>query len=534
MNRPLLAPVLLAVSLSCTGAVHEERRLEFSVDPRIELLAAVQVLSSYDERYGLLTRFDFEYKEAMKKHFEPLSDHPIVALFDTMSTEGFSFDAPPAVVLHLSQPPELQVQAEIPDEYIQRAGGPERLDRFLQQLRDFALESDFLAFNEAQRPAIAEMVRRTEALAAGADYIETLESYYGMRQHGYHYVLAPLFHQGGFGPKVMQPDGSFDLYNVTGTKDVIDGYPTFGSAENLRHIALHEFGHSFVNPTTERFQDEVARFERLYEPIREKMTSLRYPRWQISVNEHLIRAVTSRMVYNREGSAEGDRVMDLEVSRGFIYVPALAAKLESYEEQRDRFPNFTSFYPEFFSVFDSLSQLDIVAEFGLDQFAGTINAVTEIETSVVLLIPTAEVDAEAQAKIHEYVQSVQQALYPNVPILTDVEALERDLSENAVVAYGTLQGNRWLARLADDLAFRIEHDRIVADTVYPGHDLRLITAWPNPANPARGVLIYTAQRAEDVPGINSVFHGPTDYVIARGTNALRDGNYIKSGAAWTF
>lgn len=534
MNRTLAVPILLVVCLSSTMAADEDRRLEFSVDPRIELLAAVQMLSGYNDRFGLLTRFDFEYKEAMRAHFQPFSNHPVVQLFDTMSTQGFSFDAPPTVMLHLSPPPELEVQAELPAELIARAGGAERLDTFLERLRDFSRESEFTNFFASRAPEIAEMERRTEALAEGADYIGTLENYYGMRQHGYHFVLAPLFHQGGYGPKVERADGSYDLYNITGPVGVVDGYPTFGSAENLRHVALHEFGHSFVNPTTERFRDEVARYEALYEPLREKMTAMAYPHWEVSVNEHIIRAVTTRMAYIREGVEEGVRLMELESSRGFIYVPALAAKLEAYEAQRDRYPDFASFYPELLTAFDSLSKLDIVAEFGLDRFRGTINAVTEIETAVVLVIPTGEKDAESQARIHDYVRRVQQALYPNVPILTDVEALERDLSENAVVAYGTLEGNLLLARYAGELPVRIEADRIVADSVYRGHDLRLITAWPNPANPARGVLIYTAQRAEDIPGINSVFHGPTDYVVARGTDRLWEGDYVKSDGTWTF
>jgi hypothetical protein len=535
MRARTILTFLAAVSLpSLPNAAAQESQLTFEVDPRIELLAAVQVLSGYNERYGLLTRFDFDYKQAVEEHFRPFAGHPVVALFDSLSADGFSFDAPPSVMLHLSDPPALTPEATIPEALVERAGGAERLDAFLAELRDFAVESGFMGFYESQGPAIAEIVKRTARLAEGEDYIATLESYYGMRQHGYHIILAPLFHQGGYGPKVERGDGSFDLYNITGPDGVEDGYPRFGSAENLRHTALHEFGHSFVNPTTERYRDEVSRYASLYEPIREKMTAMAYPEWEVCVNEHIIRAVTTRMVYNRQGREAGDRVMALEESRGFIYVPALAAKLEVYEAERDRYPDFVSFYPQLLTAFDSLMDLDIVAEFGLDRFRGTINAVTEIETAVVMVVPTGEADTAAQAKIQEYVRHVREALHMNVPILTDVEALERDLSENAVVAYGTLKGNRLLAKYAAQLPVRIEADRIVADSVYRGHDLRLITAWPNPANPARGVLIYTAQRAEDIPGINSVFHGPTDYVIARGTERLREGDYVKSGAAWTF
>jgi len=74
----------------------------------------------------------------------------------------------------------------------------------------------------------------------------------------------------------------------------------------------------------------------------------------------------------------------------------------------------------------------------------------------------------------------------------------------------------------------------VADKVYQGTDLRFISAWPNPQNPKRGILIYTAQQAGDIVGINSVFHGPTDYVVARGTTVLKAYNYKKNKDNWSF
>jgi len=79
----------------------------------------------------------------------------------------------------------------------------------------------------------------------------------------------------------------------------------------------------------------------------------------------------------------------------------------------------------------------------------------------------------------------------------------------------------------------IEPNSIVSDLEYEGTDLRFITAWPNPDNPRRGVLIYTAQRAQDVVGINSVTHGTTDYVIAQGETILGAGSYMKSKDQWS-
>jgi len=45
-----LIPTFLAVCMVCTPSIAQERHLEFRVDPRVELLAAVQLLSTYNER----------------------------------------------------------------------------------------------------------------------------------------------------------------------------------------------------------------------------------------------------------------------------------------------------------------------------------------------------------------------------------------------------------------------------------------------------------------------------------------------------
>jgi DNA helicase-2/ATP-dependent DNA helicase PcrA len=70
--------------------------------------------------------------------------------------------------------------------------------------------------------------------------------------------------------------------------------------------------------------------------------------------------------------------------------------------------------------------------------------------------------------------------------------------------------------------------------VHEGSDLRFLSVWPHLSNPRLGRVILTAQRAQDVVGINGVFHGPTDFVVARGRTILQSGSYFNKTGAWTF
>jgi hypothetical protein len=507
-------------------------KVKVTVDSRIELLAVVQFLSDYDRRYRLITRFDIPYKQDVRNHFSKYKSHPAVKFFDQMSAEDFSYDAPPSAMLYLSEPPELTAELPFTAYLNGRAGGVKRLNRFVELLRDFAEETEFMEFFKAHNETFQQMVTNAQMKMGSIDYLQTLEDYYGMRQNSYNIILAPLF-VGGFGPRVERSDGKYDIYSILGLMNIEDGQPAFGSESSFRYIVWHEFSHSFVNPTTAKFSKEIDQYKALFEPISGRMSGQAYDNWQTCVNEHFVRAVTIRLTRREIGFAAGERALYSEKDRGFSYVQALCNSLAGYEEQRDLYPTFVDFYPELVKVFRVLSEKGLGQDFYSVPFEGTINAVVADRTSVVLVVPTNEKDKQVQKKIHSFVENIRKRFYKDIPILMDKEALKKDLSENSVVAYGTTDGNLFIAKHITAMPIRVEYNKVVAEKVYNGTNLRFISAWPNPSNPGKGMVFYTAQRPEDVLNINSIFHGPTDYVIARGAKNLKSGDYIKKTGTWS-
>ena len=175
-----------------------------------------------------------------------------------------------------------------------------------------------------------------------------------MSQNSYNIILAPLF-TGGFGPRIERSSGKYDIYNILGPTNIKAGLPSFGSEQSFRHIAWHEFSHSFVNPTTAKFSRDIDQYEALYEPISIRMKGQAYRDWQTCVNEHIVRAVTTRLAYRELGSDAGGRALRGEKERGFAYVQALCESLVDYEKHRDTYPTFVDFYPELINVFKRLS-----------------------------------------------------------------------------------------------------------------------------------------------------------------------------------
>lgn len=330
--------------------------VQVRVDPRIELLAAVQVLADYQSK-GLLTRFDFPYQQRFVAHFEPHREHRAVEMFRRMSSQGFAYDAPVSAVLHLSNPPELKAIWPFDEDTQRRAGGAEQLDEFVSELRDFCRVSNFVEFYSNEQPFHDAVAKASAMNLKGVD-VGVLEDYYGVKQHSYTIVTAPMFSPGGYGPRVPRANGSFDVYSVIGPGSVEDDLPSFGTPESFRYLVWHEFSHSFVNPAVDQHAEDVETYADLMKPIHSAMKSMAYPEWRICMYEHCVRAVTSRLAAREIGQEAYRNAVKYEKQRSFIYIEPLCKRLVEYEKQRDKYPTFESFFPELLAGLDaSLAEL---------------------------------------------------------------------------------------------------------------------------------------------------------------------------------
>jgi len=508
-------------------------RLNVVVDARLELLAVVQLLSGYGERFELITRYDFPYKRDVTEYFSAYKTHRAVQLFAEMSKTGFTYDAPPAAMLYLSDPPELNIQLSFPDNLKRRAGGQGRLNQFVSSLRDFANKAQFVAFFKSHQETYQQIAANARTTMKDVDYVGTLENYYGIKHHSYNIILVPLF-VGGFGHHIERADSICDIYNICGPINIENDLPVFGTAESFRQLTWHEFGHSFVVPTMDKIRSSIAKYSSLYKPISDIMRRQAYGTWENCVNEHLVRAVSTRLTYRHLDKESAEKGLQYHKTRGFFYVEPLCKRLEKYESERDKYRTFADFSPELISVFKELSEKKLDDEFYTIPFIGPINAVTSNKKSVVLIVPTQESNKNTQDNIHTYVAGIRDKFFKDSPVLTDEEAFKKELSSNSIIVYGTPAGNLWLAKHRTSLPVRITSDQIIAESAYAGTNLRFISAWPNPQNSQKGMVIYTAQQAEDIIEINSVFHGPTDYVVAKGKEILKSSNYNKQNKPWTF
>jgi hypothetical protein len=316
-----------------------------SVDPRIELLTTVQQQASYK----LLTPFDSAYLRESKEAFKAFQNHQGVKTSRELSNDGFRYDGPPHAMLHRLMPDQLSSEQPFTEELIDRAGGKAKLERFMNDLSAFSTQANFAEFFNNHRPFYQNQVNEVVKIIEKESYTKTINDFFNMDHGNYHLILSLTNEEGGYGPSMKNAEGKMDVYGIIGPGDVIDDVPVY-KERFLEYVILHEFSHSYVNPLAETHQKEVDALKDLYKPIEKEMTKLAYGNWEITLNEHIIRAINIRFILQKEDECAAQNRLDEEKAEGFIYIEPLYNALAKYEANRDTYKSFDAFYPELLKV----------------------------------------------------------------------------------------------------------------------------------------------------------------------------------------
>lgn len=476
-------------------------KLNISIDPRFELLLTVQSLSSHTR-----VNRNLPYSKDALNYFESFSSHKAVELTDSLTKHLWAED-PIDFMLRQSQPYELKQEIVYTDGLINHAG-EEVLEEYRKSFKGFAQVSNFKRFWESKKPFYNQILDLTTAEVEGIDLINVLENYFNQTNESYNVIIIPSF-KGGIGSMITNANGQNELYSAVAAEDIEGGIP-YMNKSNLLYLVWHEFGHSFVNPLTDKYADRVkgSVADSLYEPTKNHMLTQGYVTWQTCVNELVIRAIGVRLFELNLGAEESKKALDQELQLGFIYIEPLVEKLKEYEVKREKDNiTFADFYPELLDVFDSLQKIEYWKQFDL-RFKGPIY-VPIIGEKAAVIYPTNDKDNEAlkiaqeQAKdLFNYVSQVRKGSI----LIEDTKALESHLKDYGIVAFGTINSNLFLKRYASTFPFRIENQTLYADKEYTDKNLKFITCVPNPVNPFKGMAIYTGLSNNALQDINKKFY----------------------------
>lgn len=311
------------------------------VDPRVELLSVLHLLGRGP---GAKAGPASPYRQDAERWFAGFSTHPAVAQTAALLGRDRQVNLPAELILRLSEPPDLYAQDPIPGGYLDAAGGEEAVDRYIEALGDFARASRFMDFYAAHREDHEDFAARAEAEALASISPKAVQAYVGSALGArYYFPLAPLLSE--------EHAANFSLQHHDHVEEV-RLRPGRYSAEHGHQFLLNHFGsspaHELVHTVTNPL---VAGFDAKGAKAPAGCNDQTGGSWSGCIEEHLVYAVTLRILAQELGEAHYGEMVDRYMLRGFPYLKLLGERLKEYEGERGRYRTLKDFYPRLEPVF---------------------------------------------------------------------------------------------------------------------------------------------------------------------------------------
>jgi hypothetical protein len=76
------------------------------------------------------------------------------------------------------------------------------------------------------------------------------------------------------------------------------------------------------------------------------MRNQAYGKWEICVNEHIVRAVVAKLVEKYISKDDAEFILSREEHAGFIYIRGIYNIIDKYDKNRDKYKTFEDIYQE--------------------------------------------------------------------------------------------------------------------------------------------------------------------------------------------
>lgn len=309
---------------------------EIVVDPRFELLGVLYQLSGRGSRASATAG----YRKRVLRRFRPFRRHPAVAAFKEVLSDSELEEAAATFPIHFSNPPELtRLDAEQHLPYLDDPGRRARMMKFWDELRAFAVASDFMSFYGEERGYYRTVEESARKRLAGLDPVAAFEELTGMSASSrVHYVELLLYENKNnyIVPYPLPPTAAgaagFEVYTVS----------SYLNTPRYREVLWDELPYVIVDPAFYYF--DKSRVPDRGEFYGESVARCRR-RAPDCAKHQVVAAIKEEL---RKTYLPGSRPFD--DSRGTM-VRRLTEKLDEYRGRRERYPTLWSFFPRLLGAY---------------------------------------------------------------------------------------------------------------------------------------------------------------------------------------
>jgi len=330
--------------------------IDVSVDPRVELMSIIFRLAGNKEYNACKIP---KYDKDIKKYFKPYKDHSAIKFAaELRKKRGMGYNAPMALAVHVGKVPNLQelVPLEPHPAELDSRWRPEEAREFLEEARLFAKESNFGKFYNYHKPMYDKAVSDLTQLLENQAHFEWFEDFFRQKAKPHLNVVLGMANGSNSYAASVVIKGKKHIYSVLGVwRCDLFGNPKF----HRRSVGTihHELCHSYSNPIVFKYHDELrAAGQRMFPKLQDKMRSQAYGGWQNMMCEYVVRVCTIQYYKRYETPDTVEREIKYNINRGFVGMRELDEAVAKYEDEREKYPTFESFFPRVIEFFDEYSK----------------------------------------------------------------------------------------------------------------------------------------------------------------------------------
>ena len=320
--------------------------ITIEVDPRVELIAIVFRLAGNPEYNDGTLR---PYVKAIERHFGDFDNHPVVKMAAELRYKrAMSCDGPMSLAVHIDRNFRPRKSFEQwPWEGLDCRWEKEETAEFLEKVRQFADETKFTEFFKAQQDIYETGMRSCMDLIGPLNIGQWLVDYFGDKDCGdLKLVLGFVNGFSSYGVRFTDR-GIIEKYAIVGMRP-FDAANTVIFRPMQIGTTVHEFCHSFANPVVEKYMEQLRPAgEKFFAAHEAAMRMSGYQKWESLMYETATRACVMTFVRHKLEPMYLKYFVEYENRAGFVWVEDVGNFLKTYESDRDKYPTFESFFPEF-------------------------------------------------------------------------------------------------------------------------------------------------------------------------------------------
>ena len=258
-----------------------------------------------------------------------------------------SCDGPMSLAVHIDNSYRLRKTTEGWPRSLDERWQKEATVEFLKKLQDFEAKTRFDEFFKSQQDIYETGVGSCKELIRPLHIGDWLIEYFGVKDCGdLKLVLGFVNGFSSYGVRFVS--------GQTNEKYAIVGMRPFDHANTVIFrpmqigTTMHEFCHSFANPVVEKHMAQLRPAgEKLFAAHSPAMRMQGYQKWESIMYETAVRACVGSFVRHSFESVYMGYFLEGQVNSGFVWIEDMTNFLKQYDGNRDKYPTFESFFPEF-------------------------------------------------------------------------------------------------------------------------------------------------------------------------------------------